>query len=193
MKSKPPWRCWLPSLGVIKTHSPPHASNDNPFSEAPLQNAQVLSPVSGVVRIARGRAGLRAGVPSPRKSGAPPQRTGIPDARRRAFRPGRHGLGAGAAGCSPAYATYPERFVKGRPPTPRGSADRRVITRAAFPKRLPHSALMMIVRHHDFNYFDFRCLNVLDSFRLTQISAAPASAERPYGSHCLEHRMIRLR
>jgi putative transposase len=40
----------LADLGVTKTHARPHVSNDNPFSEAQFQDAQVPTDLPGAVR-----------------------------------------------------------------------------------------------------------------------------------------------
>ena len=44
----------LADLGVIKSHSRPHCSNDNPYSEAQIQDAQVSPGVSRALRLDRG-------------------------------------------------------------------------------------------------------------------------------------------
>jgi len=40
----------LADLGVVKSHSRPHTSNDNPFSASPLQDAEISARIPQTVR-----------------------------------------------------------------------------------------------------------------------------------------------
>ena len=55
MTSKPV-ALFLADLGVTKTHSRPHVSNDNPYSEAQFKTAHVPAGLSGALRLDRTRA-----------------------------------------------------------------------------------------------------------------------------------------
>ena len=44
----------LADLGITKSHSRPHTSNDNPFLGKPLQNSQIPAGVSEALRLHRG-------------------------------------------------------------------------------------------------------------------------------------------
>jgi putative transposase len=43
----------LADLGVTKTHSRPHVSNDNPISEAQLKTPEVSPEISAALRLPR--------------------------------------------------------------------------------------------------------------------------------------------
>ena len=111
MRSKPV-ALLLADLAVTKTHSRPHVSNDDPFSEAQFKTLKYSPALSRTVRIAGGWPGLRAGVLPLVQPRAPPQRPRLPDARRRPQRRGGRGARAAAAVLAAAYAAHPERFVK---------------------------------------------------------------------------------
>ena len=59
MRSKPV-ALLLADLGVVKTHSRPHVSNDNPFSEAQFKTLKGPSRVSRALRVDRRRPGRSA-------------------------------------------------------------------------------------------------------------------------------------
>jgi putative transposase len=52
----------LATLGVVPSHSRPQVSNDNPFSESPVQDPQVPARLPGPLRLARARRGPLPGV-----------------------------------------------------------------------------------------------------------------------------------
>ena len=63
-------------LGIDQTHSRPHVSNDNPYSEAQLQDPQVLPGVPRRIRVHRRRQRIL-----PRLPGTTIMSTGIPGSR----------------------------------------------------------------------------------------------------------------
>ena len=53
---------FLADLGVVKTHSRPHVSDDNPFSEAHFKNHEVPAPIPGPLRLDSGCPPLLPGL-----------------------------------------------------------------------------------------------------------------------------------
>jgi putative transposase len=78
----------LADLGVIKTHSRPHVSNDNPFSESQFKTLKYRPRVSRALRVPPGQPSLRPRLLPLVQPRASPQRLGILDPRRRPPRPG---------------------------------------------------------------------------------------------------------
>jgi putative transposase len=75
MRSKPV--AWLlADLGVTKSHSRPHTSDDNPFSSGAVQDAEVPTRLSGTLWRLRGRADLLTVLLPLVQPRTPPQRTG---------------------------------------------------------------------------------------------------------------------
>jgi transposase InsO family protein len=52
----------LADLGVVKTHSRPHVSDDNPFSEAHFKTLKLSSRLPGSLRLHPGRTAFLPGV-----------------------------------------------------------------------------------------------------------------------------------
>ena len=73
MTSKPVAQL-LVDLGVIRSHSRPHVSNDNPYSEANVQDPEVLPGVPRPVRLDRRRPSVLRRVLRLLQPRAPPQR-----------------------------------------------------------------------------------------------------------------------
>ena len=78
---------------------PARVERQSVFGSA-VQDAEVLSTVSGAIRIARGRARVWAGLLSLVQPRPPSQRPGVPHARRRALRPSRHASARSGSRCS---------------------------------------------------------------------------------------------
>ena len=97
MRSKPV-ALLLADLGVVKTHSRPYVSNDNPFSEAQFRTLKDLSPIPRSLWIDGRRTGVRRGVLSLVQPGASSQWPRLPHAGRGPLRPGRHGARASRSG-----------------------------------------------------------------------------------------------
>ncbi len=55
----------LADLGIAKSHSRPHVSNDNPYSRSPVQDPQVPADLPRPLRLARGRPRLLPARSSP--------------------------------------------------------------------------------------------------------------------------------
>ncbi len=85
----------LADLGVTKTHSRPHVSNDNPFA---VQDAEVPAGVPGTVRLDPRRAGPRARLLPLVQHRTSPQRPRAAHAPRRALRLGRPARGRARRG-----------------------------------------------------------------------------------------------
>ena len=114
MKSKPV-ALWLADLGVTKTHSRPHVSNDNPFSEAQFKTLKYCPQFSRALRVARGRTGVWAGLLSLVQPGNTAHSglgfltpAVVHFGQAPTVRAQRQQVLAAA------YAAHPERFVKGR-------------------------------------------------------------------------------
>ncbi len=75
----------LADLGIVKSHSRPHTSDDNPYSEAGFKTLGVPARLSRPVRLDRGRPGLLRRLLQLVQRRAPPQRD-------RAVHPGRRPL-----------------------------------------------------------------------------------------------------
>jgi putative transposase len=124
MRSKPV-ALLLADLGMTKTHSRPHVSNDNPFSEAHFKTLNYCPQFSGAIRIDRGWPGVRAGLLPLVQPRASSQCARFPDACCRPFRTGRHGARA-----SPTRARHrvcgASRTVRQGTASTGGSADRGV-------------------------------------------------------------------
>ena len=83
----------LADLGIAKSHSRPHTSNDNPYSEAQFKDAQVPPRLPGPLRLDRRRACLLPGLLPLVQRGAPSRRHRAPDPSDRPRRPGAGGPG----------------------------------------------------------------------------------------------------
>jgi putative transposase len=81
----------LADLGVTKSHSRPHTSNDNPFSEKPLQNHEIPAAISATFRLHSGRQDVLPQLLRWVQSGPSPCRYRPDDARPGALRPSRPG------------------------------------------------------------------------------------------------------
>ncbi len=79
----------LADLGVTQSHSRPHVSNDNPYSEAQFKTLKYRPGVPGPVRLGRGRPGALPGILPLVQQRAPPRRARAAHRRRRPPRPGR--------------------------------------------------------------------------------------------------------
>ena len=79
----------LADLGVTKSHSRPHVSNDNPYSEAQFKTLKYRPDFPGPVRLDRGRPGALPGLLPLVQRRAPPRRARPAHRRRRPLRPGR--------------------------------------------------------------------------------------------------------
>ena len=79
----------LADLGVTKSHSRPHTSNDNPFSEAHLQDAGISSSAIPRHRVHRGCPGLLPPLLHLVQPRSPSRRHRIDDARPGALRSGQ--------------------------------------------------------------------------------------------------------
>ena len=88
MKSKPV-AMLLADLGVTKTHSRPHVSNDNPYSRGAVQDAEVPAGLPRALRVRRGRAWIPRRLLPLVQQRAPPHRPRAADAGRCALRPRR--------------------------------------------------------------------------------------------------------
>ena len=108
----------LADLGVTQSHSRPHVSNDNPYSESPVQDPEVPAGLPPPLRLDRGRPGalpgllplVQPGTPPQRRSACTPPPTSTTAAPMPSRPPGRDVLTA-------AYTAHPERFVR-QPPAP---------------------------------------------------------------------------
>src|SRR5438128_3683649 len=74
----------LSDLGVVKSHSRPHVSNDNPYSEAQLRDPHPPPDLPRPVRLDRGCPGVLPGVLRLLQLRPPPRRDRAADPRRRA-------------------------------------------------------------------------------------------------------------
>ena len=79
----------LADLGVTKTHSRPHVSNDNPYSEAQFKTLKYRPDFPAPVRLDRGRPGVLPGLLPLVQRRAPPRRARPAHRRRRPLRPRR--------------------------------------------------------------------------------------------------------
>jgi putative transposase len=86
MRSKPVAPL-LADLGITKTHSRPHVSGDNPFSERPVQDPEVPARVPGTLRLYTGRTGLLPGLLPLVQHRTPSQRHRLAHPRGPALRP----------------------------------------------------------------------------------------------------------
>jgi hypothetical protein len=77
----------LADLGIVKSHSRPHTSNDNPYSEAGFKTLEVPPRVPRSVRLDRRCPGLLPGLLRLVQHGAPPQRDCAVHPSRRPLRP----------------------------------------------------------------------------------------------------------
>ena len=116
----------LADLGVTKSHSRPHVTNDNPYSREPVQTLKYRPEFPDRFGCYRGRARRSAAGSSPgtTTSTATPASACTPPptsttARAERSKPQRADVLAAA------YATHPERFVR-KPPRPPALPDRRV-------------------------------------------------------------------
>ena len=117
MRSKPV-AFLLADLGVLKTHSRPYTSTDNPYSEAQFKTLKYRPEFPDRFRLDRARPRVLPAVlrlvqppPSPLRDRPDDPRGGPP-------RPGARQLHAARQRVlDAAYAATPERFVR-RPPTP---------------------------------------------------------------------------
>jgi putative transposase len=82
----------LADLGVTKTHSRPHVSNDNPYSEAQFKTLKVPPRLPGPLRLDRGGQGLLPGLLPLVQRRAPARRHRPAGPRGRPLRPGPGGL-----------------------------------------------------------------------------------------------------
>ena len=82
----------LADLGVTKSHSRPHTSNDNPFSESLFKNLQISAPVPPRLRLHPGRQGLLPPVLQLVQLRPPLSRNRPDDAKPGQLRTGRRGL-----------------------------------------------------------------------------------------------------
>ena len=116
----------LADLGVTKSHSRPHCSNDNPYSEAHFKTLKYRPEFPdrfGSIEDGRGRPRLLPALLSLVRPRAPPLRHWVPHARRRALRPRRAGPRA-ASGCARGRLLRPPRTVRAprtRPATTPGA------------------------------------------------------------------------
>ena len=78
----------LADLGVTQSHSRPHVSNDNPYSEAQFKTLKYRPGIPGPVRLDRGRPGTLPGLLPLVQQRAPPRRARPAHRRRRPLRPG---------------------------------------------------------------------------------------------------------
>ncbi len=116
MRSKPV-ALLLADLGVVKTHSRPQVSNDNPFSESQFKTMKYRPELPGALRVSSKTRRAFGHVFFPwYNDDASPQRPGIPHPRRRPLRPGRRRPRAAAAASSPPPS----------PPTPSASSTGRL-------------------------------------------------------------------
>ena len=112
-------RCSSPTWASPRRHSRPHVSNDNPFSESAVQDAQVparASPsASGSIEHARAHCGpFFDWYNNEHHHGG-----SASDAARRPLRPRRSASSRRElASSSEAYFAHPERFVRGTPVPP---------------------------------------------------------------------------
>jgi transposase InsO family protein len=77
----------LADLGVTKTHSRPHVSNDNPYSESQFRTLKYRPGVPGSLRLHSGQSGLLSGIFSLVQPGTPPLRAGLAHAGHGPLRP----------------------------------------------------------------------------------------------------------
>ena len=112
----------LADLGVTKTHSRPHVSNDNPFSEAQFKTFKYRPAFPGAVRLDPRRAGPRARLLPLVQHRTSPQRPGAAHAPRRTLRLGRAARGRARRRARDGLR-HPSRAVSRRPPDARGGAD----------------------------------------------------------------------
>ncbi len=82
----------LADLGVTKSHSRPHTSNDNPFLRKPVQNLQISAPVPRTLRLHPGRQGLLSPLLRMVQRRTPPSRHRPDDAKPGPLRTGRRSL-----------------------------------------------------------------------------------------------------
>ena len=92
MRSKPV-ALLLADLGVEQSHSRPHVSNDNPYSEAQFKTLEVPADLSRPLRLARGRPGLLRHLLHLVQHAAPPCGDRPPHPGRRPCRAGRRDHG----------------------------------------------------------------------------------------------------
>ena len=77
----------LADLGVTQSHSRPHVCNDNPYSESPVQDAEVPAGLPPPLRLDRGRPGALPGLLPLVQPGTPPFGAGPAHRRRHPLRP----------------------------------------------------------------------------------------------------------
>ena len=110
----------LADLGVTKTHSRPHVSNDNPYSEAQFKTLKYRPGLPRPLRLDRGRPGVLPDLlplvqHEHRHSGL-----GLHTAADVHYGTGRCDPRAAApASSAAAYQAHPERFVRKPPEPPR--------------------------------------------------------------------------
>jgi putative transposase len=149
MTSKPVAQLLI-DLGVARSHSRPHVSNDNPYSESPVQDAQVLPGVPRPLRLDPRRPHVLRGVLRSLQPRPPPRRHRPAHPRLRALRHRRR---------DPRPARRdPRRRLRGEPRPIR-----------APPTRTPETAHRRLdQRTHPRSTHQIRitsCLNGLDRFR----------------------------
>lgn len=145
----------LADLGIGQSHGRPHVSNDNPFSESHLRDAQVSTGVSRPVRVPGARRGMLAGVLHVVQRPTLPQRDRLADAGVGALWRGRGAPAPATGGANAGVCTASEAFRTGRTRTavpPDEALDQPTV---AGPTRGGSCTLNL----------SERCLKVLDIFR----------------------------
>ena len=139
----------LVDLGVERSHSRPHVSNDNPYSEIELQDTQVLPRVPRPVRVHRRRPQLLRHVLRVLQPRAPPLRHRAAHTRVRALRH-RHRNPRTTRRCARRRLRRQPNPLPAPPPRTARAPDRRVdqrpLTRSTHPKRMTNDCLKMLDR-----------------------------------------------